>query len=259
MDGTICQPTHLVDWILMAYTSKVRISQIVVCCVIATMLLLPLALIALFSFSIIPWNPNADGMLQYYGTIAAAGATTYLAYRANDQNRRLIRLEEENGKSVPGVRLLHVIAFRREKSGSYVFDEALKGSYPDACNSSVLNRQIDLTERSEAESRYTVLFLEIHNYGNSPVVHLLVKLVSEKLNSERSDCVDATVLPGCSDILRIKIPRDLLESKPVFHFEFCSLAGLSTFADAEIVFSRIRTYSDGKVEHNYDISYTLIH
>lgn len=222
------------------------------------MLFLPLVLIALFSFSIIPWNPDADGMLQYYGTIAAAGATTFLAYRANDQNRRLIRLEEENGRSVPGVRLLHVIAFRRKKPDMYVFDEALKGNYPDAFNSSVSSQQIDLTENAEAENSFTVLFLELHNYGNSPVVHLLVKLASDKLSGERSECVDITVLPGCSEILRIKIPRNLLESKPVFHFEFSSLTGLSTVADAEIVFSMIHEYSDGKVKHDYDIRYTLM-
>lgn len=201
---------------------------------VAVVILMPLAMVGLFSFSIIPWNPNADGMLQYYGTALSSLAMVYLGFQANklgkqanEQNQRLIKLEEDSTRVIPHLSLLRIMSGYDGSSAQTAYESPLSNFRESAVEKypTVSFLSFESPESRDEETEFIQIL--IHNFGSAPCVQL-AGTMQIKSATRVTKKIDLPIAPGASTILTVVTPSRLFSDKIEVDFMFYSLSQTET-------------------------------
>lgn len=234
-----------------------NIHYIMIIGVILIFLVIPLFFIWLFSFSILPWNSSADGLLQYYGTAFSSIATVILGYIAYSQNKRLIKLEEDRERPIVGASLSLIanstleeyikiegeILFRNERIGRPKWSESPVIQPPDSVSSS---------------GEFSAIQLCISNYGKSVITRIYISYGINHTPRGEKCGANITVSPGQSEYITLVVPRHQVADVVYLSFAIRSSSGAETMATGAIL--PVTQYNEEeKMLHvcSYRLSFTI--
>lgn len=189
-------------------------------------LLVPVCLNTAFSQSTIPWEQGADGLLQYAGTGISAVATLALGYVAYDQNKRLIKLEEDGARCIPELSLTGAYSI----NSNNVFDEDVQILFeanmrPKPGWSEC--QRLSLRELDEVNKATRILALQflVTNHGKSPVVRARGYVDGTSVFPASKGGGVLTIFPNQTTYATIMLPYTGANPYLNMHLSFESLSG----------------------------------
>ena len=225
--------------------------------IIFIILIIPLLFIWLFSFSILPWNNSADGLLQYYGSAFSSIATVILGYIAYSQNRRLIKLEEDREKPIVGASLSLIANSKLgeliKSEGELLFQNEEIGR-PKWTESPTLELFDPITSSGE----FSAIQLRISNFGKSIITRIYISYGINHAPKGAWQGTSVTVSPGQSEYVALVVPRHHVADVVYLSFAFKSASGAETVATGAIL--PVTQYSEEEkmlYVYSYRLSFTI--